>query len=208
MIIKVCGIKTKENISFLSKSKIDMVGLNFYRPSSRYIDDDIEINIFDKLGDHIKRVGVFVNEKASAIFEISQRFKLDYVQLHGDEDANFCSKVAEQIPIIKVFRIDETFHFESSLADYSMATYFLFDTQTKNYGGSGKKFDWEKLKQYSGDIPFLLSGGIGPDDASQILDIDHPKFIGIDINSKFESQPGIKDRNLVLPFVSLLRSSD
>jgi len=145
-------------------------------------------------------VGVFVNESATKVFELADKFKLDYIQLHGDEDQIFCSKIAEKISVIKVFRIDEGFDF-SLIEKYTSASYFLFDTQTKHYGGSGKKFNWEKLNKYSGKTPFLLSGGIGPNDVDQILAISHPQFVGIDINSKFESSPGIKDKSLVLPFL-------
>ena len=200
MIIKVCGIKTEENISFLSQARIDMVGLNFYAPSVRYLPDEVNPILFDKFDVDVKRVGVFVNESPLRIFELGNKYKLDYIQLHGDEDEYFCNKIAEQFPVIKVFRIDDNFDF-SMIYKYTSASYFLFDTQTRHFGGSGKKFNWEQLNQYSGKVPFLLSGGIGPDDVDQILSISHPQFVGIDINSKFESHPGIKDKTLVLPFI-------
>jgi len=206
MIIKVCGIKTEENILFLSKSSIDMVGLNFYQPSIRYVPEEFDPEFFDILPSHIKRVGVFVNERHDNILRLSKKFKLDYAQLHGDENSEFCKKLSEWIPIIKVFRIDDGFEF-SSINAFAIATYFLFDTQTKNYGGSGKKFDWNKLKDYRGKIPFLLSGGIGPDSQEQLVKINHSQFVGIDINSKFESEPGIKDKSLILPFLESMRIS-
>jgi len=204
MIIKVCGIKTKENIAFLSKADIDMVGLNFYKPSVRYISADIQTSNFDKFDSSVKKVGVFVNESIKVIQEKIREFELDYVQLHGDEDLEFCDRMAEFIPVIKVFRVDENFDFKS-IDKFTSAAYFLFDTQTKHYGGSGKKFDWNKLNRYEGSIPFVLSGGIAPDDQKLILDISHPQFAGIDINSKFESAPGIKDQSLILPFIQSIR---
>lgn len=207
MIIKVCGIKTIENIRFLSNAGIDMVGLNFYEPSVRYISENTDSSIFDTFHHSVKRVGVFVNEDQETILEKSRKFKLDYAQLHGDEDDDFCNTLSRQIPIIKVFRIDESFDFRI-IDQYTAASYFLFDTQTKNYGGSGKKFDWKVLEQYQGNKPFLLSGGIGPDDHKLITEIDHPQFAGIDINSKFESNPGVKDPNLILPFIDTLRTKE
>lgn len=204
MLIKVCGIKTEENILFLNESDIDMVGLNFYAPSVRYISAEIAPSLFDQFHSGIKRVGVFVNEKIEHILELSQKYNLDYVQLHGDENSTFCKEISKSIPIIKVFRVDDKFDFRS-IEHFMMATYFLFDTQTIHYGGSGKKFNWSKLMDYTGTIPFLLSGGIGPDDYIKLAEIDHPQFAGIDINSKFESSPGIKDKNLVLPFLNRIR---
>jgi len=206
MLIKVCGIKTEENIKFLSDSDIEMVGLNFYKPSVRYITEKIDPSIFDKFKPEVKRVGVFVNEQAEQILDIAKKYKLDYVQLHGDEDQEFCEYISNSLPIIKVFRIDEKFDFKS-IGNYAMASLFLFDTQTIHYGGSGKKFDWKILMQYTGTTPFLLSGGIGPDDHIELSQIDHPQFIGIDINSKFESAPGVKDRNLIIPFINSIRES-
>jgi len=204
MIVKVCGIKTEENIEFLAQADIEMIGLNFYSPSVRYIAEDANPDIFNSLPRNIQKVGVFVNESIATILEIISKFNLDFVQLHGDENPEFCSTLAKHIRIIKVFRVDKDFDFISVL-NFDSATYFLFDTKTINYGGSGKKFDWTILNQYKESIPFLMSGGIGPNDIDQILEIKHPYFKGIDINSKFESTPGIKDKNLVLPFINKLR---
>ena len=183
-----------------------MVGLNFYAPSVRYIDPDIDPSVFDVFDENVQRVGVFVREDAETIFDLVAKFKLDYVQLHGDEDPSFCDKIAAQIPVIKVFRIDETFDF-SKISDFESAEMYLFDTRTKKFGGSGKQFDWNILDQYSGDKKFLLSGGIGPEDVESIVSINHAQFVGIDINSKFESSPGIKNRDLLLPFLNKLNKS-
>ncbi len=205
MVIKVCGIKSSENVELLSTLKIDMVGLNFYPPSVRYISSDIPSDRFDTLPASVKKVGVFVNESIDTVNTIAAKFGLDYIQLHGDEDIDYCKQISKQHKIIKVFRIDEDSDL-SLVSNFSFADYFLFDTATKHFGGSGKKFDWSKLKEYSGNTPFLLSGGIGPDDASSILEDIHPQYVGIDINSKFESAPGIKDADLLVPFVESIRS--
>jgi phosphoribosylanthranilate isomerase len=204
MIVKVCGIKSEENILFLSQTNIDMIGLNFYEPSVRYVSDEVSIKLFKSLPSSIKRVGVFVNEAPSVISSKVAKYNLDYIQLHGDESPEYCSLLAQKIDIIKVFRIDNNFDF-TLLDIFNTATYFLFDTKTITYGGSGNKFDWSLLKTYKESTPFLLSGGIGPNDVDDILNIEHPNFAGVDINSKFESAPGIKDKNLVLPFINKLK---
>lgn len=205
MVIKVCGIKTKENIELISKLEVDMIGLNFYPPSVRYIDPSNHTQDFSILPKEMKRVGVFVNETAETINNIAAKFHLDYIQLHGDEDVIFCKLVAEHHKIIKVFRIADQTDFKT-IADYSFADYFLFDTATKHFGGSGKKFDWSILDDYNGDTPFLLSGGIGPRDADLIKIYAHPQYSGIDINSKFESAPAIKDPELLIPFINEIKS--
>ena len=206
MVVKVCGIKSTANVEMISKTDVEMVGLNFYPPSSRYIDPSIPPSRFDKLGDTQLRVGVFVNETIEVIRKLADDYKLDYIQLHGDEDNDFCKAVAKEFKVIKVVRVDEQTDWQS-MSDFDFVDYMLFDTATINYGGSGKKFDWSILHRYSGDIPFLLSGGIGPGDAEAVSAIDHPKFVGIDINSKFESSPAEKDENLLLPFLNKVRLS-
>jgi len=203
MVVKVCGIKTPTNIAEMSDLDIDMVGLNFYSPSKRYITEDRDGSDFEQLPSNILRVGVFVNATIDDINRLADKYKLDYIQLHGDEDLAFCRKVAKSHKLIKVFRVDE--HTDlSTLHDYDFAKYLLFDTATKQFGGSGKKFDWSVLHQYQGEIPFLLSGGIGPEDAGQIAQLEHRSFAGIDINSKFESEPGIKSIALIKPFLDKL----
>lgn len=205
MIIKVCGIKSTENIAFLKKAKIDMVGLNFYPLSVRYIEEDMESSRFALLPSSLKRVGVFVNEDMTKVLELVKKFRLDMVQLHGNEDAAYCLEVSKHVALIKVFRVSESFDF-SDVVQFGMSSYFLFDTYCEQYGGSGKKFNWEVLDNYKGDIPFLLSGGIGPDDYVDLLNFTHPHFAGIDINSKFEITPGIKEAQLVLPFVAKIKA--
>lgn len=204
MIIKVCGIKTIENINFLKDTEIDMVGLNFYPPGVRYISENTEPSIFDKLPKKIKRVGVFVNASKSFILEKVEKYHLDYAQLHGDESPEFCQSISSFIPTIKVFRIHQDFDYNLP-DDYASVDYFLFDTHTKQFGGSGKKFDWDTLSLYTGSKPFLLSGGIGPEDVDAIKGIQNSNFKGIDINSKFENQPGIKDEKLLEPFIKSLK---
>jgi len=201
MIIKVCGLNNTQNLADISKLDIDMAGYNFYLPSPRYID-----HILPDIPNNIKKVGVFVNASLDVILQKKELYKLDYAQLHGDENLSFVEEIQSFIPVIKVFRIDDDFN-PAILKDFDFCDMFLFDTATKNFGGSGQKFNWNILKQYDIKIPFLLSGGIGPNDVDEILKMDHPHFKGIDINSKFEVRPGIKDVGMVKNFVSLIKNS-
>ena len=200
MIVKVCGIIDQNNLEELISPGIDMIGINFYQSSKRFI-NHTELSSPSEL----IRVGVFVNHRVDEILQSKLTHVLDYAQLHGDEEENFCSEVNKNIPIIKVFRITPDFHW-TDVHRFSFAKYFLFDTHTKHFGGSGKKFDWNILAEYDGSIPFLLSGGIGPDDAEIIKKINHPMFKGIDINSQFELSPGIKDVSLVHKFIKEIRA--
>lgn len=199
MIIKVCGLKFPENHNSLGALEMDMIGINFYKPSKRYIGDEKLAIIKGQL-----RVGVFVESTKEVILNAIDKHKLDFAQLHGDEAVERCQHIQKYIPIIKVFRISPEFNWSSTEA-FEFADYFLFDTATEKFGGSGKKFDWNYLSNYRGSTPFLLSGGISPEDADRILSIDHPQFKGIDINSKFEISPGIKDIKKVEYFIKEIR---
>ena len=199
MIIKVCGIKESRNYQDISQLRLDMIGVNFYEPSARFIGKTL---LEPK---NQPRAGVFVRASIEEILAAKEIHQLDYAQLHGDESAVFCSQVALHIPVIKVFRVDDSFDW-GNIPLYKDCEYFLFDTKTAAFGGSGRQFDWDVLNEYQGAIPFLLSGGIGPKDVTQILEVNHPQFRGVDINSKFETAPGIKDVEMVRTFISELRN--
>ena len=204
MLVKVCGVKTESNIRDLAELAIDMVGLNFYPTSKRYVDASVIPQWYDELPDAVSRVGVFVNADLDDILDLVDEYRLDMVQLHGDEDVKFTNKIARQIPTIKAIKVSgpdtiaTAHHFE-------YVDYILFDKASPSHGGSGQKFDWAHLQEYNMDIPFLLSGGIGPLDINLHAKIDHPMFIGVDINSKFELAPGIKDTGLIASFVKVLK---
>ncbi len=201
MIIKVCGIKSQENLEQLSLLPIDMVGLNFYPPSKRYVSEDMLL----KIPEHLQKVGVFVNETIDKIIRTVEKYQLDYVQLHGNENPEMCHQLNKGVKVIKYFPVSNQDDF-LNIENYEMVDLILFDTRTKEFGGSGQKFRWELLKHYQGKKPFLLAGGIGPTDVETILDIDHPALYGIDINSQFEISPGLKDveiiRNFLLEYIS------
>ncbi len=204
MIVKVCGLKDAENLRAICQLTIDWVGYNFYPLSSRYLEKYTEAySIVPKV-----RVGVFVKENIETILSISSQYKLDYVQLHGDEDVITCGKIQTIVPVIKVFRIDVDFD-AKMLEDYQdVCTYYLFDTATPLFGGSGHKFDWSVLHKFNINKPFILSGGIRLEDIESIKNINHPYFAGVDINSKFESIPGVKDVEMVCRFATSVKNSD
>jgi len=201
MKIKVCGMRDKENISGLLALKPDYIGFIFYDKSKRFVADFPQIEIPSS----IKKVGVFVNETIEEIIEKANKHTLDFVQLHGNETPEYCSALSEKnIKIIKAFSVDENFDFSATKPFEKCVSLFLFDTKGKNYGGNGIKFNWELLQNYTGKTPFLLSGGISKNDAEEIKKIKHPAFLGIDINSGFELEPGLKNIKEIKEFKSLL----
>lgn len=200
LIIKVCGLKNKENINSIIETGIDWIGLNFYDKSKRFVDPKMDI----PKDNRILKVGVFVNESLESVTEINQKWELDYLQLHGDEDIEYCQNAQTINKIIKVFSIGESFDFDSTVP-FSFCDFFLFDTKCKTYGGSGKKFDWQKLHEYKGSTPFLLAGGIELNDVGRIKNVHHDKLFGIDINSKFEIEAGIKNTEEVKAFSCQLK---
>jgi len=133
-----------------------------------------------------------------------KKYNLSYLQLHGGESVEYCQKAQKYCPVVKVFSVDAEFNFVET-EEFDFCDYFLFDTKCKDFGGSGHKFDWGKLNEYTGDVPFILAGGIGPDDIEVIQAIQHDKLYGIDINSKFEIEAGIKDMDKVDNFIKELK---
>jgi len=153
----------------------------------------------------VKTVGVFVNQTIEEIAEKANNHTLDFVQLHGNETPEFCEKLAtKNIKIIKAFSVDENFDFSATKPFEKGVSLFLFDTKGNNYGGNGIKFNWELLQNYTGKTPFLLSGGISKNDSEEIKKFKHPAFLGIDINSGFELEPGLKNIKEIKEFKNLL----
>jgi len=202
MKVKVCGMKYSENINQISELRPDYMGFIFYNKSSRFVYDILMPSQLKKLPKSIKKVGVFVNETISEIETISKKYKLDYIQLHGDESSMFCKELKEnKHKIIKAFQIDDTFDF-SILNEYKgNVDYFLFDTKSKTYGGSGKKFNWNVLSNYDNKTPFFLSGGINEKDISEIKKLKTLHIEAIDINSCFEISPALKNIPKVSKFI-------
>ena len=193
MKLKVCGMKFSENIAEIESLKPDFMGFIFYKKSKRFFNESKLI-----LNDKINRVGVFVNQEINEVIYNIKKYKLDYVQLHGEEDVRYCLSIKSICKVIKVFKIDDTFNFDKVKKFENVSDYYLFDTKTNLHGGSGKKFNWEILKNYNSKKYFFLSGGISENDIEEIKKIRkiYP-IIGIDINSKFELPNLKKDRDKI-----------
>lgn len=203
--IKVCGLKFPDNIKAVIDLKPDFIGFIFYPNSLRFV-EPFDVNVLQIIPPEIKKVGVFVNESLENILTIAHKYKLDVLQLHGSELVEMCMELKTAgFIVLKAFPIAEAYNFKVTKSYEGVCDYFLFDTKTEGYGGSGLKFNWEILKQYVGNTPFLLSGGIAADDAEAILKINHAKFAGIDVNSKFEISPGLKDISSLNVFIGELK---
>ena len=187
MRIKVCGMREADNIREVERLGIDMMGLIFWPKSSRYVSEKP-----DYLPIYCKRVGVFVDEDIEQVKRIADEYQLDLIQLHGHERPDYIRQLNGR-KVIKAFNIATAADFALTEAYEGVADTFLFDTKGKSVGGNGEKFDWSVLSEYRGETPFLLSGGIGPDDAERVNGFHHDKCIGIDLNSRFERAPGYKD---------------
>ncbi len=201
MTIKVCGMTDAENIRQTEQLGVDMMGFIFYPKSPRCLYD-----IPEYLPQRAKRVGVFVNENKETVCIYADRFGLDYVQLHGNESPEYCRSLCQQgLQLIKAFSIASPKDLSRMSAYEGICSYYLFDTKTEELGGSGKRFDWNLLTGYRGLTPFLLSGGIGPDSTQALKKFHHYRMAGIDINSRFETAPGVKDVARIREFIRKLR---
>jgi phosphoribosylanthranilate isomerase len=204
--VKVCGMVDPLNLKEVSAGEPDFIGFIFYSGSPRYVDEEAECGLFKNFPKGIKRVGVFLDENISEIVKISHRASLDLIQLHGNESPAYCSRLRSSgLSVIKVFNIENEFNFESLTGYLPVCDFFLFDTKGTKPGGSGRKFNWEKLDEYSFDKPFFLSGGIGPEDAGLIKSISNQSLYGVDINSRFETITGMKDVELVRKFIEEIK---
>ena len=196
-------MREAENIREVEALGIDMMGFIFWPKSSRYVSGRP-----DYLPKHIKRVGVFVNEDPEQIKQLAADYRLDYIQLHGQESPeqiSHLSPLTSHLSIIKAFNIATAEDLLQTQPYEGVVDLFLFDTKGKSVGGNGEKFDWDVLDAYHGSTPFLLSGGIGPDDAERVNAFHHPKCIGIDLNSRFELSPGLKDVNKLKEFLKKIQ---
>lgn len=197
LLLKVCGMRDSSNIEELIKLQPDFIGFIFHDKSSRNITDEINVNI----PNNIQKVGVFVDENEQFITSKINKYNLTVIQLHGFESPHFCEKIkALKHTVIKAFNIHSEFNFEILQEYEPFCDYFLFDAFGEKAGGNGVVFNWALLKQYTGKVPFLLSGGIKETMASQIKIFKHPQFAGIDINSGFEIRSGLKNINKIKQF--------
>ena len=223
MVIKVCGMRDAQNIREVSQLGVDMIGMVFYPKSPRYVEmqsshagiipDYVKEDINIKSAKSPARVGVFVDDMVQNIVTRVVNYHLDYVQLHGNEPREMCENlrltldpdIRPDIKIIKAISVSDASDIQKYKEYVGAVDLFLFDTKCKTVGGSGQQFDWQVLEQYDGEVPFLLSGGIGPEDASRLHAFHHPKCIGIDLNSRFEIEPGVKDVEKLKGFLNAMQ---
>lgn len=199
-MVKVCGMTEADNIRQVDALGVSLIGFIFYPKSPRCL-----CQLPQYLPVIAKRVGVFVNESKENVLMYTDRFGLDYVQLHGNESPGYCRSLRSLgIRIIKAFSITSSKDLLATFDYEDFCDYYLFDTPTVGYGGSGQQFDWNLLQSYNGDTPFLLSGGINPGSVKALNEFHHPRMAGIDINSCFETSPGIKDVERIKRFLKEL----
>jgi phosphoribosylanthranilate isomerase len=205
--VKVCGMNNPGNVKVIAELKPDIMGFIFYPGSPRHVGNEPDMLLFNSVPPGIRKTGVFFNEDNQKILELSIHTGLDMVQLHGNESAMTCLDLKSSgLSVIKAFNIDRDFDFESLNQYMPGCDFFLFDTKSEKPGGSGKKFVWEKLEKYILDKPFFLSGGISPDDSTEIRSITNRGLFAVDINSRFESSPGIKDAVRVRTFINEIKN--
>ena len=208
MRVKVCGITQVDQLSILPELGAAFAGLIFYPKSPRYVLRHMTTSQIKKEG-NTNKVGVFVNASIEDVLQMVDECRLHMVQLHGDETPHYCEKLADYISVVKAFRISETDNVNWRIKEYKdVCDMFMFDTEGAGYGGTGKKFNWDTLKDIVIGKPYFLSGGIEPVDVQKLKEFEsRPEAKGlfaIDINSKFEILPGVKDTDLIKNFTNQL----
>ncbi|MCA6364620.1 MAG: phosphoribosylanthranilate isomerase [Bacteroidetes bacterium] len=211
MKVKVCGLRNRADILSVAQSGADFIGFNFYAQSSRYVLPALDPSFCATLGKlfpDVKKTGVFVNASEEEVDATIALFGLNAVQFHGDEPEAYCRSFMSYITVIKAVQVkcaDDI----TGLARYAKCCHLLLlDTASVQRGGSGEKFNWELLSDYSANIPFILAGGIGPADADAIHSLAHPMLAGVDINSRFEISPGQKDCPAITKFIKQLHNAN
>lgn len=211
MRIKVCGMTSAAQVSELDEMGASFAGFIFYPKSPRYVYRFMPRPEIKKIRGNINKVGVFVNATVEEVLETVDDCGLYVVQLHGDETPKYCEKIANYVTVVKAFRLREQDNVLWKVKDYmDIADMFLFDTEGAGYGGTGKQFDWNVLKGLDIRKPFFLSGGIGPGDEEKLREFSAEPvakdLFSIDINSRFETSPGIKDMELLRPFIETVKA--
>jgi phosphoribosylanthranilate isomerase len=203
MNIKVCGITELKQLQQLDGLDIDFAGMIFYKESPRYVVGKLNPKDVKKADFDLKKTGVFVNPEMIEVLDAIDEYGLEVVQLHGDETPEMCEDLSSEVEVIKAFRIKGDEDIDKLVAPYdAVCDYYLFDTGglKESFGGTGQQFDWSILAKAKIEKPFFLSGGIGVEDAARVKAFKHPDMFGVDINSKFEVSPGVKDMKLLLQF--------
>lgn len=193
MKLKVCGMRDVENIKALIELKPDFIGFIFYDKSPRYVGTELDVGFINSIPREIKKVGVFVNATVDFILQNVRKYGLNYVQLHGNEMPDFCKSLRlKGVNIIKAFRVDNDFILTQVNNYKPHVDFFLFDAKGDGYGGNGVAFDWSILKKYDNQKPYFLAGGISLENLD-VLETIIPKPYAMDVNSKFEIEPALKD---------------
>jgi len=210
MRVKVCGVTMPSQLEAMDEMGVDLAGFIFYSKSPRYMVEKIPADYLRKFKGKIAKVGVFVNMPYEELMRTVENYRLDMVQLHGDEIPRYCEQVANYITVIKAFRLSDNDPIEWMAKPYEEACdMYMFDTLGAGYGGTGKKFDWDVLKNSTIGKLFFLSGGIEPGDEDRlklfVKEEIAKKIFAVDINSKFETSPGVKDLAKVKEFVEKLK---
>lgn len=205
MRIKVCGLTNAQQVRQLNDLGIEFAGFNFYPRSPRYVYKNMPATAIKKMRGKINKVGIFVNEDPEELLRTVDECGLYLVQLHGDESPRYCERISNYISVIKVFRLTKYDNVEWKIKDYyDAADMFMFDTESALYGGTGKKFNWHLLKDQQIKKPFFLAGGISAADADDLKTFEKENvakdLFAIDINSRFEIMPGVKDIDLIKAF--------
>lgn len=208
MRVKVCGITQEEQLVKLPETGATFAGLIFYPKSPRYVLRQMTTSQIKKES-NVNKVGVFVNASVEEVLHMVDECRLHMVQLHGDETPRYCEKIADYISVVKAFRISDSDNIGWRIKDYmEVCDMFMFDTEGAGYGGTGKKFDWGKLHDVEVGKPYFLSGGIEPTDVEKLkafsLLPEAKGLFAIDINSKFEILPGVKNMELIKKFIQQL----
>ena len=210
MLIKVCGMRDADNIRQVEILGPDMMGFICWDGSKRFVP-----HAPNYLPVKCLRVGVFVNPTLDYVLSRQQEMNFRILQLHGNESPEFCAllckecnKTNRKVKLMKVFTVASGYPFPKTAAYENVCDLFLFDTKCPTMGGSGKTFDWSALRNYTGARPFLLSGGIGPECLNELRTCFHPRCIGVDLNSRFETAPAVKDVALLAHFISKLRNTN
>lgn len=203
-IIKVCGMRDRTNIAAVEALGVDLLGLIFASRSPRFVCSPLPAP-----SDATPRVGVFVDASEDFILKMVVEYGLGKVQLHGSESAARCRALAARLPdgvtLIKAFSVGGDAPLPDTAPYEGICEFFIFDTACACRGGSGRHFDWSVLDGYRGSTPFLLSGGIGPDSLDRLAEFRHPLWAGVDLNSRFETAPALKDVGLLSDFIKQYR---
>lgn len=214
MKIKVCGMRDPENMLDLAELKPDYMGLIFYPKSTRYVPHPDKTTLASLPGS-ICLTGVFVDAELELIIQKVMDYGLGALQLHGKESPEYCLQLKRKlrkllpdrfVELIKAFGVDASFDFSICESYDEGVEYFLFDTKTPAYGGSGISFDWKILDYYHGEKQYFLSGGLSPENIKDLLNLETKKIYAVDLNSRFEILPGIKNMESLSSAFQILRA--